>query len=440
MATRTRTFAEILSGYLINKNLDVDIDEILVRPCCRTVLEEGVLTIMDSFQAHGITTANRISIHVLSPEEKESSGRRYSIIDGAHRVTALQRLYESGKTSVKTLNAAVYADAPDDVLLLAASVLNESSETVVKTSILDRMFFISQLFRLSAFPAACYNQQRRIVPTKVMAWLQKQGYNTPGSTVKVIKHVIWGGQDYVDYLVTRAAEVDGLHELYSEGGMTKFQAKATLFPLLLKKAFVDRLVVLLKKHKARETTETFGNMEQIIDAMCDRAHKAWKEFEAFGVVLGELYGTAPFAMHQLTSEEQQFCQQLLIGSDINCEIALRDTGPPTGHFGKFSVFFEKRRAALFELQRANEAAAGRDAGEAEIASVEADNLPESGAGLASFGDLEQQMVQSSAPGISSEIATPNEEHQPPHRHVAALRPPRQRWTIHLTLSWQWGRA
>jgi hypothetical protein len=143
MATRTRTFADQLSDYLINKNLDVEFNEILIRPCCRAVSEEGVLTIMDSFQAHGITTANRISLHVLSREEADCSGKRYSIIDGAHRVTALQRLYENGETLVKTLNAAVYANAPDNVLLLAASVLNESSETVVKTSILDRMFFIS---------------------------------------------------------------------------------------------------------------------------------------------------------------------------------------------------------------------------------------------------------------------------------------------------------
>ena len=68
--------------------------------------------------------------------------------------------------------------------------------------------------------------------------------------------------------------------------------------------------------------------------------------------MGELLGTNPLTMNEFSQEEKEFGMQLLHGSDLTVDVLLKSQSSPTGQFGRFSVFFEKRRAAVFVAERA----------------------------------------------------------------------------------------
>jgi hypothetical protein len=269
-------------------------------------------------------------------------------------VLALRRLRDEGKSEVKALHASIYANVPENVMLLAATMLNESSETVVNTSVIDRLFFLSHLLKLKSVPKNCFTKQTppKVNQTAVLKWLESCGYKSTRKTRDVLRHVMWAGEEFVNYLMQRAAIDEDLHALYSDSVMRKFEDKGHAFAPILRKAFVER-VINLARFKKSGTSEQFPKVEVIVGEMCDRTQKAWKEIETFGTIVGELLGTnRPLTMNEFSQEEQEFGMQLLHGSDLTCDVLLKSQSSPTGQFGKFSVFFEKRRAAVFVAERA----------------------------------------------------------------------------------------
>ena len=133
---------------------------------------------------------NRISVYSLSAEEQSRSGKLYGIIDGAHRVSALIKLRQSKPELADYLNAAVYENVPEDVILYASSILNEASETVVKTSVIDRLFFFRNLLRSNLLPAGCKNRMGNIVKDRVRTHLKKISFPCPTTSLQILHHLL----------------------------------------------------------------------------------------------------------------------------------------------------------------------------------------------------------------------------------------------------------
>jgi hypothetical protein len=326
----TKTF--ILDKYLVDQNLDIDVDEIVVQPCCRAVSKEGVELIKQSIKENGVSSANRISVHILSSAEYSAFNeaaashqgaagvpKRFRIIDGAHRVTALRELISLNKTEVRSLNALVYKDVPSNLLSMAASILNETTETLVKTTAIDRLLFISQLLSSSALPRECFNLQKNIIKVQVVKWLQKNGYTASRNTQTVMSFVQWAGNDLLNHIMLRHTECELLHNFFSDTAMKTFQAKFKSSELRLQKSFIDRIVAFIRRKTSPNAgpVEKFDNIDDLITKMCDRTHKAWKEIDMFAMHICELTGSekAP-SIDQFTPQEQLYCDNLLTGSDL----------------------------------------------------------------------------------------------------------------------------
>ena len=351
----------------MDQNLDIDVDEIVVQPCCRAVSKEGVELIKQSIKENGVSSANRISVHILSSAEYSAFNeaaashqgaagvpKRFRIIDGAHRVTALRELISLNKTEVRSLNALVYKDVPSNLLSMAASILNETTETLVKTTAIDRLFFISQLLSSSALPRECFNLQKNIIKVQVVKWLQKNGYTASRNTQTVMSFVQWAGNDLLNHIMLRHTECELLHNFFSDTAMKTFQAKFKSSELRLQKSFIDRIVAFIRRKTSPNAgpVEKFDNIDDLITKMCDRTHKAWKEIDMFAMHICELTGSekAP-SIDQFTPQEQLYCDNLLTGSDLSFDLLIRDSCSPTGQIGQFSLFLDMRSAELAATRR-----------------------------------------------------------------------------------------
>ena len=289
---------------------------------------------------------NRISVYSLSAEEQSRSGKLYGIIDGAHRVSALIKLRQSKPELADYLNAAVYENVPEDVILYASSILNEASETVVKTSVIDRLFFFRNLLRSNLLPAGCKNRMGNIVKDRVRTHLKKISFPCPTTSLQILHHLQWAKPEFVDYLIQQAMICPSLHIGYSLNIMTLFHAKAKTSSFELRKAFIDRLVVASNRRLNKEMNEEFNSAEEIVSIMCARAEKAANHINGYLVEVGSLTGMPPIRRDELTADEENFCQELLSGCNLACDIHLRDSNCKLGLFGKFDMFLEKREADI----------------------------------------------------------------------------------------------
>jgi hypothetical protein len=152
-----------------------------------------------------------------------NASHTYDVIDGAHRIHALHELRKDPVTAkqFESVSFLVYsASMPDELRVLLAKQSNDTGDTRIKQTAVDRLSFLLCMIKLPTIRNQCLTSStKRINAAALLTYLTRLGYVTSPSLKKAAGMMPWLDEEgcILHIMQLHVSEVPDTHVLNTRG-------------------------------------------------------------------------------------------------------------------------------------------------------------------------------------------------------------------------------